>query len=117
MRKAKKRVCKDCRAWSNVHMKVAYLAANQSMMLDALVHSLTRANEQYASLQRFVREHGEQCRKQRKIDSDFIHDVQMCMAQGQDTLCGSRWINVAGLRMAFQRKSDAEEKYDSRCGS
>lgn len=114
MRKAKKRKCAEVKSIANAYMEIedAYFSFVQkyASSVDLLATALVRANEQYASLQRFVREHGEQCRKQRKIDSDFIHDVQMCMAQGQDTLCGSRWMNVAGLRMAFQRKADAEEK-------
>ena len=38
----------------------------------------------------------------RKI-SDLIFGIQVLLSQAVDTLCGSRWMNVAGLVKVLQR--------------
>lgn len=45
-------------------------------------------------------------RRERMRTSRLVGDLQLCMAQGADTVCGSRWMLTGGLAGALKRYSE-----------
>jgi len=43
---------------------------------------------------------------ERTETATLIRELQLVMAAGIDTVCGSRWINAAGLRKVLERYTE-----------